>query len=71
MAGNNVYALTHGASSTPNGVIFNFGGSGTFDLYSYLNGSLVNYLSSYNNNSYTMGGVFLQTSDQVLLRITD
>lgn len=70
-AGNNGYALTHGASSTPNGVIFNFGGSGTFDLYSYLNGSLVNYLSSYNNNSYTMGGVFLQTSDQVLLRITD
>jgi hypothetical protein len=70
-AGNNGYALTHGTSSTPNGVIFNFGGSGTFDLYSYLNGNLVNYLASYNNSSYTMGGVFLQTSDQVLLRITD
>lgn len=70
-AGNNGYALTHGTSSTPNGVVFNFGGSGIFDIYSYLNGNLINYLPAYNNNSYTMGGIFLQTSDQVLLQITD
>ena len=70
-AGNNGYALTHGTNSNPNGVVFNFGGSGLFDLYSYVNGVLVNYLASYNSSSYTMGGLTLQTSDQLLLRITD
>jgi hypothetical protein len=70
-AGNNGFALTHGTNSNPNGVVFNFSGSGTFDLYSYLNGTLVNYLASYNNNTYTMGGTILQSSDQLLLRITD
>lgn len=70
-AGNNGYALTHGTNSNVNGVVFNFGGSGSFDLYSYLNGTLVNYLSSYNSSSYTMGGTILQTSDQLLLKITD
>lgn len=70
-AGQNGYALTHGTNSNVNGVAFDFGGSGTFDLYSYLNGNLVNYLSSYNSGVYTMGGTLLQSSDQVLLRITD
>lgn len=70
-AGNNGYALTHGTNVNPNGVVFNFGGSVSFDLYSYLNGVLVNYLSSYNNSTYTMGGLTLQTSDQLLLQITD
>lgn len=70
-AGNNGYALTHGVNVGVNGVVFNFGGSGPFDLYSYLNGTLVNYLSSYNSSAYTMGGTILTLSDQLLLRITD
>ena len=70
-AGNNGYALTHGASVNPNQIQFNFGGSGSFDLYSYKNGSLVNYLSNYNNSTYVAGGITLATSDQLVLIITD
>ena len=70
-AGNNGYASTHGANSNVNGLQFNFGGSGTFDLYSYVNGSLVNYLSNYNSSTYVMGGTSLLTGDTLVLRITD
>lgn len=70
-AGNNGFALTHGQSVLPNSIQFNFGGSGTFDLYSYKNGVLVNYLASYNSSSYVAGGITLATSDQLILIITD
>ena len=70
-AGNNGFALTHGQAVLLNSIVYNFGGSGTFDLYFYKNGTLQNYLNSYNSSGFVAGGTTATTSDQLVLIITD